>query len=189
MLTQVASVTLRLLFFRAGPEDFPYSGDQRLSAACIALAVIASATMMALLVPLPLALFGAVVNVGFLALLTRTTLAARKLGARFQQTFNSLVITNGLLTLAMVPFMAQIAPAWFTLKKQAEQNPDLLNHPELWPQIPVVADTLLTLFGIWQLALMGFIFSRAAGARSLLIVAAVFASMVLLMLGLSGLGA
>ncbi len=97
-------------------------------------------------------------NVGLLALLTRGTLAARKLDNRFQQTFNALLVTTSLLTLAMTPFWAHLAPVLLEILQLVNKNPEAINHPDQWPQMSGTANFLLGAQGFWQIAVLGHIF-------------------------------
>lgn len=187
MFAQVLSATLRILSFRAGPEDFPFDASRRLTAICLIFALLVNTLFVALLSPLIFAFVSAAMNVGLLALLTRSALAARKLDNRFQQTFNALLLTTSLLTLAMTPFWAQLAPILLEIARLASKNPDLLNHPEQWPQMSGLANFLLAALGFWQIAVIGHIFYRAAGGMALfMLIATVVLLLVLTNLSVGG---
>jgi hypothetical protein len=181
MFAQALKLTLRILLFRAGPQDFPYSTGMGLTYACLALALLANTATAATAVSLPGALVTALVVVASIAAVVRGTLGARKLQNRFQQTFNSLLTTNALLTALMLPPFAQLAPAMKTFLEAMAANPDLANHPEQWPAIPSGAALLVDLIGLWQIAVCAHIFRHAAEVKlfggvllSLLLLAAMF---------------
>src|SRR3546814_9616390 len=102
------SATLRILFFRAGPQDFPY--DPRLTAPLAVSAGLANGLMFMQVLPIGAALVMAITMVGGMALATRAILRTRQLDARYHQTFAALLANNAALTFLLVPFFAQIAP-------------------------------------------------------------------------------
>ena len=123
MFDQLLSVTVRTLLFRAGPQDFPF--DSRLLPPVIFIAVVANVMMFGQVMPAPAAAAMSAAMVGGLALVTRSVLRIRQLASRFQQTYMALLATSAVLTLALVPLFAQMAPA---LRLVAE-NPKLLETP------------------------------------------------------------
>lgn len=180
MLASVSSATLKILFFRAGPEDFPFQAGRNLLLACIAFAVLANAALLSFLVPPGVALAGAAVNTAFLALFTRFALATRKLDNRFQQTFNALLATTGLLTLLMLPFFAKLAPVLAQIAELLQKDPSLANKPEMLPTPPSSAMSALMMLGIWQIVVICRIFMRAAGVWTMM----AFIGILFLMVGL-----
>ncbi|PPE75924.1 hypothetical protein C3942_03320 [Solimonas fluminis] len=180
MLASVSAATLKLLFFRAGPEDFPYDPGRSLLLGCIAFAVLSNAALLSFLLPPAAALAGAAVNTAFLALFTRFSLATRKLDNRFQQTFNALLATTAVLTLFMLPFFAKIAPVLAQIAEMVQKDPSLANKPEMLPTPPSSAMSALMLLGIWQIVVICRIFMLAAGVWTML----VFVGILFLMVGL-----
>lgn len=180
MLASVFSATLKILFFRAGPEDFPFESGRNLLLACIAFAVLANAALLSFLMPPGVALAGAAVNTAFLALFTRFALAMRKLDNRFQQTFNALLATTGLLTLFMIPFFAKIAPVLAQIAELLQKDPSLAQKPEMLPTPPSSAMSALMMLGIWQIVVICRIFMRAAGGWTMM----AFIGILFLMVGL-----
>lgn len=166
MLTRAFWTSLRILFFRASPEDFPYDQGQSLSRAALLLALLAFTALFALTLPLGAALASSAVAILSLWLVTRLTLRLRKLENRMQQTFNALLFTNALLTLLMVPPFARLAPAFLELFAQLKQHPELANQREHWPQPPLGASLLVDLLGLWQLVVCARIFGNGAGIGS-----------------------
>jgi hypothetical protein len=132
MFVQVINTTLRILFFRAGPQDFPYANG--LTQVLVALAVAANALVFSRILPLAMSVAMAGAMVGAMALVTHSVLKARQMGNRFQQTFNALLATTAVLTLVLLPPFSQIAPQILQLAK----NPELLTDPDA-VKIPATA--------------------------------------------------
>jgi hypothetical protein len=188
MLTKAMLITLRILVFRAGPEDFPYDQSPRLSLACMGFALVATAAFLSLRGSLPLAVLGAVLNIGMLALAMRATLAARKLQNRFQQAFNALLTTTSVLTLLTLPFFAQLLPVAQELAAKLAKNPDLAQQPDqLAPMVSGVAGSFMAflLLGLWQLAVIGYVFYKAAGSLALFVLLGLL-MLSLMLAGISG---
>lgn len=190
MLIQAASATLRILLFRAGPEDFPYDPTPRLLLGCIGFGVLPY------LLLLPMAgdkgphvaglLLQALFNLGVLALITRVTLRSANLANRFQQTFNTLVCASSALTLAALPAVARVLPVLEQWSEVIKADPEIAQHPERLPPMPAGPMLMLAGIGLWQLVLTAFVFYRAAGPRSLLLVGSFFLATFLLMAMLGG---
>lgn len=176
MFTQTASVTFKLLLFRAGPEDLPYSRE--LTRLLLPLAALANFCIFSQVLPRAMAGAMAVAMVIGMALSTQTLLGLRKLPQRFNQTFNALLATGALLTLALTLPFAQVAPVLM----QAAQNPQLLQHPEqlTLPQAPVL---LMNLLNFWNLAVSAHILRGAMnvnfGIGILLALVAAFAALII----------
>src|SRR3546814_10952235 len=83
------SATLRILFFRAGPQDFPY--DPRLTAPLAVSAGLANGLMFMQVLPIGAALVMAITMVGGMALATRAILRPRPLDARYHPTFAAFI--------------------------------------------------------------------------------------------------
>ena len=158
MLSQAAVVALRILLFRAGPQDFPHA--PQLVAPLPALAAGAYFALYAILMPPGVSLVLALASVGALALVTHSLLSARRVVNRFQQTFHALLATGLVLTLASIPPMAALAPAL----KQIAANPDLLQRAGA-VDAPPLASLLLNLLNIWNFAVYAHIFRHAAETR------------------------
>jgi hypothetical protein len=172
MFTQALVTTLRILIFRAGPEDFPYDASHRLSLACIGFAVVGTGTLCLMQTSPAVAIVSALLNIGMLALALRATLGARKLLNRFQQAFNALLTTTSVLTLAIVPFFVQVRPAYHELSAKLAQNPELAQQPDqLSAIISPVAGPFFIIFVllIWQLAVIGYVFYKTAGSVALFV--------------------
>lgn len=158
MLSSVLQATLRILFFRAGPQDFPYA--QGLTPALIALAASANAVMLAQVLPMTIAVAMAAGMVGAMALVTRGVLRARDMMNRYQQTFNALLATTAVLTLMVLPVFVQMAPVVMQIAK----NPQLLETPEA-VQVPTFGVFWMNLINFWNFAVTAHIFRNAAGVN------------------------
>lgn len=154
-------ISLRILAFRGGPQDFPFDGGRRLMLACVALALVVNALAAAVALPLPAAVFTALAVVGSYAFTARSALMRRGLMNRFQQTLNALLVTNALLTLAMLPALIQIAPVIIDFVHQLQQNPELANDATRWPKIGAGLELWFDLLFVWQFAVGAYIFRQA----------------------------
>lgn len=158
MFAQVFAVTLRILGFRAGPQDFPY--DPRLTAPLALLAVAANFLIFVQVLPAPSSAAMAAAMVGGTALVARSVLRARGLLGRFTQTFNALMATAALLTLLLLPLFAQVAPA---LREIAAQ-PELLENPDAL-KLPQGVVFLMNLLNFWNFAVTAHILRHAANVQ------------------------
>ena len=158
MLQQAATVALRILLFRAGPQDFPHA--PQLVAPLPLMAVAAYFAVFAILLPPGVSLVISVASVAALALVTHSLLSARRLASRFQQTFHALLATGIVLTLASIPAMSALAP---TLQ-QIAANPELLQQPGAVQPSPF-ASLLLNALNLWNLAVYAHIFRHAVQTR------------------------
>jgi hypothetical protein len=160
MFASVLTATINLLTFRAGPQDFPYS--QTLTPWTMAFAVAANLSVFAQIIPLPLALVMALTMVFGLALVARVLLRARQLEPRYNQTLNSLLVTGGVLTLALAPLFASVAP----LLRELASNPELMNQAEKM-KFPQGTMFLMNLLNFWNFAVSASIFRQAANVNIL----------------------
>lgn len=155
MFSQAMMAALRILAFRAGPQDFPFS--PQLMQMLAPLAMGANYLVFIQVLPWGMSAAMAFAMVGGMGMVTATLLRSRGLSARFVQTFSALLATNALLTLMLVPVFIQIAPKLMELAN----NPDLMGKPDQldMPQGPVF---LMNLFNIWNFAVTAVIFRHAA---------------------------
>jgi len=176
MFTQAFWISLRILIFRAGPQDFPFDTGRRLIAACAGFALLANAVTFLFVATPAEAIVSALLNIALMALLTWVTLSSMKLQNRFQQTFNALAVTTSILTLLMLPLLAKVVPVWMTVMDRLAKNPDLLSHPEDLPEVQAIssASFWLLLVLLWQLLVTAFIFFKAAGRKALLVLIVLF---------------
>jgi hypothetical protein len=180
MFSQAFATTLRMLLFRAGPQDFPFAAA--LTPALLVLATVANTLLFSQVLPLSMALGIALAMVGAMALVTRSILRLRNAANRFQQTFNSLLATTAVLTLALLPPFIQVAPQLLQLAK----HPELLSNPQAvaLPPLPVF---LMNLLNFWNFAVTAHIFRHAANVNlwtGLLI--ALIAAGIMLFIGVVG---
>jgi len=185
MLPQAFWISLRILLFRSGPEDFPYDNGRVLSTACIAFGVLVNAAVamvsaqaaveMHALQALPSMLFMLAVGsaaVLAMGLFTRLALQARQLDNRFQQTFNALLVTSSILSLVMVPPIRVLIPLLGVaeaLRAKLEAHPELANDPATLAALPpwsLLVTLLLPWLLIWQFAVTAFIYRRAANVKT-----------------------
>jgi len=184
MLTQAFWTSLRILAFRAGPEDFPYDTGKRLSTACIAFGVVVNAVLAAVagqmgvlmkMLTAPPPVWGDIVlgvaTVAAMGFFTRVALRARQFESRFQQTFNALLGTSSITTLLMVLPLRQLLPflpVAQELSKKLALNPDLMNDPVAMSALPgwtILLSLLLPALLLWQFAVTAFVYRRAANTR------------------------
>ncbi|NKF22892.1 hypothetical protein [Solimonas marina] len=161
MFASLVSATVRILFFRAGPQDFPY--EPRLTLPIAVAAAGVNALMFVQVLPVATSLLLAAALVAGFAMTTRALLRARNLDARFHQTYAALLATNAVLTLALLPFFAQIAP---TLRELAS-NPQLLEHPDKF-KLPQSTAFIMNMLNFWSIGVMAWIFRNAANLSILL---------------------
>lgn len=154
MLTQAAHAAFRILLFRAGPQDFPYSAP--LARALAALAVATAFVQNRLTLGDAQALVHAVASVAVVALYTRRLLVWRKLQNRLQQTLSSLYVTGALVTILLLAPLSELAPHILRIA----QDPALARTEPL-PPGPAFAVMLLTL---WQFAVSANVYRHSLDA-------------------------
>lgn len=170
MLTSVASVTLRILLFRAGPQDLPYAPT--LSRLLIPFALVVNYALASITLPAGLAAISSAVAVFGLSVATRSLLRMRGLENRYLQTFHGLLLTSTLIALAFIAPMAQLMPEILKVAQNPqllEQNPQALNLP---------AGPILLFDGLllWNFAVTTNIYRQAADLK---LVVAVLVSMMI----------
>jgi len=172
MLAAIANATLRILTFRAGPQDFPF--DPKLTAP-LALLTALAVGLQVLPMGTPLAAIAvAATTVGMLAMATRFILRMRQFESRFHQTYASLLATNAVLTLLILPFAAQTAP----VLQELANHPELLERPEsMTTPLPMGALFAMFLLSLWNLLVNASIFRHAVNVP--------FGAGILIALGLS----
>jgi hypothetical protein len=158
MLSQVLNASLRILTFRAGPQDFPYA--PRLGGRVAFLAAAVNVIVFGIAAPLPLAMVAVAATMAGLALVTHGALRARELSNRFQQTFGALLVTTTILNVLLLPALLQVAP----LLRTIADNPQLMEHPESL-RVPAGAAFLLNLVNVWSFAVSAPIIRHAVDAR------------------------
>lgn len=160
MLTQAATATLRILLFRAGPQDFPYS--PRLTRVLLPVALLVNYAVLAVALPsAALAVIMAAAMVIGMGIAVRSVLRLRSLDSRYTQTYHALLSTSATLTLVLILPMAQIAPE---LRALAE-NPQLLDQGPSSVRLPTGPTVMINLLNLWNFAVTAHIFRHAAGVR------------------------
>jgi len=158
MFNQIATATLRILMFRAGPQDFPYA--PALVLWMPAAAIAAYFLLFRTILPTGAALILASVSVAALSFVTHSLLVARRVANRFQQTYHALLATSIVLTLASVPPMNTLAP----MLRQVAQNPDLLQQPG-FTEVSPVASLLINVLNLWNFFVYAHILRHATDSR------------------------
>ena len=160
MLQSVLTATFNLLFFRAGPQDFPY--DPRLTGWLVPIAALSNYFVLSLALPPILAAAIGLAVVIALTFSTRLFLRTRKLEARFMQTLHALLAVSSVMTLALALPFSEIAPE---LEKFAAMNPGA-TEPLPAIQIPAWAAFSMNVLNVWNFAVNVQIY-RQAGNTSL----------------------
>jgi hypothetical protein len=160
MFNAVLSATFRLLTFRAGPQDFPFSPTSGLTRTCVVFAIVAIALPeLAVASPFAAVAFGGVLVLS-LFIFTRVLLRMKKLENRFQQAFNALLCSIGALWLLALPAWAAVLPTINAMQEKLIADPTLSQSPErlaalqaeMQAAIPPGAAFMIFIIGIWQFA-------------------------------------
>lgn len=122
MLNQAAATALRMLLFRAGPQDFPFA--EGLTRVLASLAVLAAFLQFRLTLPATQALVHALATIAALAGFTLLLLQARGLANRHPQTLNSLFATDIFFTPLMLGPVAAMAPHLLRIAENPEAAQD-----------------------------------------------------------------
>ncbi len=139
----------------------PFDTGPVLTRRCVAFALVAFALFCAVVLPPLASVLVAALSVFALGLSTRATLALKKLEARFQQTFNALLVTNALLIMAMTPLLIILAPTMIEVWQRLLHDPTLAEHPEKLPQIPQIPTLLFDMLGVWQFVVSARIYGQS----------------------------
>ena len=158
MIGNALRLTLHILLFRAGPQDFPF--DPLLTRFLLPFGVLANYAVFAMVLPPGLAVAMAAAMIGGVAIATRLILRARQLDGRFMQTWHSLLACTGTLTLLLIPPFAQIAPEFSRLA----ENPELAaqNNPV---QLPAGPSFIMNILNVWNFAVTAHIYRHAANVN------------------------
>ena len=157
MIAQALSTTLKIILFRAGPQDFPFLPQWTRTICVIGATPVFFVYALALSPTLALIMASATV-VG-VALATRMILRVRSLEARFTQTFQTLLCTSEVLTALMAIPFSQVAPQLVELASDPEAmaagaQPDLPGGPVL----------LMNLLNIWNFLVTAHVFRQATNS-------------------------
>jgi hypothetical protein len=159
MLTSVATVTLRILFFRAGPQDLPYAPT--LSRLLIPFALMVNFALASLTLPPGMAVVSACMAVLGLSVATRSLLRLRNMENRYTQTFQALLLTSTLIALAFIAPMSQLMPEILKIA----QNPQLIEQNPESLDLPGGAVMMFDLLLIWNFAVSAHIYRHAADLK------------------------
>ncbi len=157
MIAQAFSATLKIVLFRAGPQDFPFL-PQWTRTICV-IGATPVFFVYALALSPALALIMATATVVGVALATRVILRVRNMEARFIQTFQTLLCTSALLTALMAIPFSQVAP----------QLVELASDPEAMaagtpPDLPGGAVLVMNLLNIWNFLVTAHVFRHATNS-------------------------
>jgi hypothetical protein len=176
MLTTVASVTLRVLLFRAGPQDLPYA--PALSRVLIPLALLVNYWVASLTLPPGMAVVSSLMAVLGLSAATRGLLRVRNVENRYTQSFHALLLTSAVMALAFIVPMQQLLP---DILKMA-QNPQLAQASPATLNLPAGPVLMFDALLIWNFAVTVNIYRQAANLKlSAAILITMLISMSLLM--------
>jgi hypothetical protein len=151
MLSNAAWITLRILAFRAGPQDLPFS--HTLTQLVVPLAMAVNFLQFRYTMSGLPALTQAVVSVLALVAYTALLLQLRDRRNRLQQTCNALLATNVVLTLLALPAFTLLEP----VLPELISNPDALSEG----RIPALPLWTLMLISLWSITVSGHIFRHA----------------------------
>lgn len=168
MLKAALAVTLRILLFRAGPEDFPYSEQPRLLYSCMVLAVLASGLLFgALMTPLAALATGAFATAA-LSMFTRMLLRLRKLDNRHAQSLGALLCCGSLLMLVMRLLINETIPEMRDFYDHLLKDPAFGDDVANWPKVQGITSYALNFLMLWLFAVTAHIYRRATGTGFLL---------------------
>ncbi|MDB5970891.1 MAG: hypothetical protein JWQ90_3341 [Hydrocarboniphaga sp.] len=159
MLTTVATVTLRILFFRAGPQDLPYAPT--LTRLLIPFALVVNFALASLTLPSGLAAVSAAMAVLGLSVTTRSLLRLRNMENRYTQTFQALLLTSTLIALAFIAPLSQLMPEILKIA----QNPQLIEQNPAALNLPAGPVLLFDLLLIWNFAVSAHVYRQAADLK------------------------
>lgn len=159
MLSQVVNVTLRMMIFRAGPQDLPFA--PAMTRVLIVVAVLANAALASITLSPGLGLLSAIGAIFGLSVATRSLLRLRKLDNRYQQTFHALLTTGIAFAVLMYVPMSQLMPQIMKIA----QNPALMEKGPNAVDLPGFAVLSFDLLVIWNFMVTAHIYRHAAGLR------------------------
>ena len=152
--------TLRILIFRAGPEDVPYS--PQLVRVLLPLSSLVTWLLFVLVLPPVAAALLAVGNVLGVVIATELILRSRNLAGRVVQTLSALLATGIAFNALLLWPASVLAPHLVKLAK----HPDLLNQGYA-ANLPQTAVFGVDALNLWAFVVTAFIYRRATGVRAL----------------------
>lgn len=172
MLSEAFQATLKILLFRAGPADFPFSEQPGLGRGCLLAGIVATAAVLGQMLPLAMALASGAVAAAGLSMFVRTVLRLRGLESRYAQTRNALLATGSVLLVLMSLPMAAIMPGMTAFLESLRAAQDAvpaggaapgIDPDQLAADLPAGASLLLDLLTIWFLAVNSHVLRLATG--------------------------
>lgn len=170
MLSEAFQATLKILLFRAGPADFPFSEQPGLGRGCLLAGIVATAAVLGQMLPLAMALASGAVAAAGLSMFVRTVLRLRGLESRYPQTRNALLATGSVLLVLMSLPMAAIMPGMTafleslrTAQEAAGGTAAGIDPDQLAADLPAGASLLLDVLTIWFLAVNSHVLRLATG--------------------------
>lgn len=151
MPNQAFAAALKILAFRAGPQDFPYS--ETLARAIVPLTGLAWFLQYRLTLPSAQAAVQSLASLGVMAAFSYLLLQKRNLTNRFRQTLDSLYLCDAMLTLLVLPPLSLIAPQMIRMADHPE-----LARTETLPALPALAVMALSM---WNFLVTAHIYRNA----------------------------
>jgi hypothetical protein len=155
MFNQAATVALRILLFRAGPQDFPYASA--LTRVVVPLTAFVWFLQYGLTLPPLAAGVHTFASIGALAAFTYILLQARGLLNRLRQTLDCLFLTDAMLTVLLLPPLSALAP--YMVRMAEHQD---LAKTEPIPALPALAVATVSL---WNFLVSAHIYRHALGTH------------------------
>lgn len=174
MLSQAVAATVKLLLFRGGPQDFPFSAGRALTAGCIAFAIAALALpRLAVTNVLAGVAFGAAVVLSVFVFV-RLMLRLKRLENRFQQTFNAMLCAQGALVLLTVPAWVAVLPTLTAMQQKLLADPTIADSPqriaalqaEMQAAMPPSATFMIFVVFLWQLMMAARVLGKATDSST-----------------------
>lgn len=152
MLARVVWITAQLMRFKAGPQDFVYARGLSLPIALFAAFV--NFLQLNITTPTGAALIESVVVVLVTIAFTQLVLQFKRFTSRAQQTVNSLLCTDIVFKLLLLPVLFWIGP---DVLRQFSENPQMLEQG----QVPAAPMMVLFALSLWNLAVSAHIYRCA----------------------------
>lgn len=153
MTNQAFAIALRIVTFKAGPQDFPYAAGA--SRAIVPFTALTWFLQYRLTLQPAQAMVQTFASLAVLAAFSFWVLQRRALLNRLRQTVDSLFLTDAMLTLLLLPPLAAIAPQMIKLAA----NPDLARAEPL-PALPALAVMVVSM---WNFMVTAHIYRNALG--------------------------
>jgi hypothetical protein len=155
MLAQTASITFRILLFRAGPQDLPFS--QTLTQAVVGLTLLMAFLQYHVTLPPFRAAIHAVTYVAVVGGFVYVILQMRDALNRFHQTLTALLASGCALTVLLLPPLMELAPHM----ERLAQNPEVARDEPL----PLLPTLMVMGVSLWNFLVSAHIFRHALDIR------------------------